>query len=119
MSPLKAEGAMTPNQGSLPIFFSSMGKMIPVEERKYGLSYYHANLELMNVQSYLSKLNKSGRMPFYAQMFAYQLYKDDAGKWRMSDAFRQVLKDLAHKRLHPEEAPPAPVPAQPAQVPAQ
>ena len=84
--------------------------VVPVEDRKYGLAYYHANRELMNVQSYLNKLNRGGRTPHYAHMVAYELFKSPEGKWCMSDACRQKMKELARKRQAPEVAP-APPPA--------
>ena len=79
---------------------------VPIDARNRMLQYYHANKELMNVQSYLCKLNKDGRHPQYAHIVAYELRKDPTtAKWCMSDYVKQLMKQRAHWRLHPEENP--------------
>ena len=81
---------------------------IAVAERTTALAYYHAHKELMNVQSFLSKLNKSDRAPRYVHRVAYGLHQDACGKWHMSDAVKALMiaRDLA--RVAAEEATQAP-----------
>ena len=80
---------------------------IPKEERSEELRYYHANKEIMNVQSYLSKLNRTHREPQYAHFVAYQLSKGPDGKWRMSDEVKRRMRERAESRRQAEEARPA------------
>ena len=84
---------------------------VPIEERDENLKYYHANKELMNLQSYLGKINRTGRTPRYAQLVAYHLYKDAAsGKWCFPPAIKELMKHRSHDRQRP------PMPIEPADV---
>jgi len=76
---------------------------IPKEERSEELRYYHANKELMNVQAYLSNINRNHREPQYAHLIAYQLSKNEKGKWCMSDEVKQRMRARAAARLAAEE----------------
>ena len=73
--------------------------------RSYALVYYHAHKELMNIQSYLSKLNRAKREPRYAQRVAYGLSKDPSGVWRMGEDFKRLMMDRALARMAEQQAP--------------
>ena len=67
-------------------------------DRTRTLNYYHDHKEVMNLQSYLSKLNRSGREPQYAHLVAYQLYKGDNGKWCIPKVVKETMKNRAQRR---------------------
>jgi len=69
-------------------------------KRSKTLAYYHENKELMNLQSFVNKLNKNvGHTPLYAYIKAYQLYKDPSGKWCFPDCVKAEMKLLSRARL--------------------
>ena len=78
---------------------------IEPSKRSRRLSYYHENKELMNLQSFVNKLNKNeGHKPLYAYIKAYQLYKDETGKWYYPDCVKEEMKALSKVRLAAEAA---------------
>jgi len=92
-------------------------------DRSYSLRYYHANKELMNLQSYINKVNRNGNSPLFAYRKAFQLFQDESGKWCFPDCIKQEMKDRAAARVAAEAAqaqaqaqpPPPQAPPTPAQ----
>lgn len=89
---------------------------VPLSDRTNALIYYHKHKELMNVQSYLSKLNKSDREPHFVHRTAYGLSKDADGKWHMSAAVKELMiaRDLARVAAEEAQEQAAQAPAAPA-----
>ena len=89
---------------------------MPYKNKESHKAYYHKHKELMNVQSYLSKLNKSDREPHFVHRTAYGLSKDADGKWHMSAAVKELMiaRDLARVAAEEAQEQAAQAPAAPA-----